>query len=72
LGVKKIEVNASGGRLVFTATPNVDAGKLIALVQTKPDIYRLEGADKLRFSRRFKTTQNKIEAMTALLTDISL
>ncbi len=72
LGVKKIEVNAAGGRLVFTASPKVDAVKLITLVQTQPNIYRLEGADKLRFSRPFKTTQNKIAVMTELLTDISL
>jgi len=72
LGVKKIEVNASGGRLVFTADPHVDAVKLITLVQTKPVIYRLEGAEKLRFSQSFKTTQNKIAFITELLTDISL
>ena len=72
MGVKKIEVNASGGRVVFTADPHVDAVKLITLVQTKPVIYRLEGAEKLRFSQSFKTTQNKIAFITELLTDISL
>jgi len=72
LGVKKIEVNASGGRVVFTADPHVDAVKLITLVQTKPVIYRLEGAEKLRFSQSFKTTQNKIAFITEILTDISL
>jgi len=67
LGVKKIEANAAGGRIIFTATPNINADQLIMLIQTQAQCYKFDGADKLRFINPFETVTQKLEFITELL-----
>jgi len=67
LGVKKIEANAAGGRIIFTATPNINADQLIMLIQTQAQCYKFDGADKLRFINPFETIGQKLEFITELL-----
>ena len=72
LGIKKIEANAGGGRIIFTATPNIDADQLILLIQTQAQIYKFDGADKLRFIKPFETTEQKLEFITELLDKLTM
>jgi len=67
LGVKKIEANAAGGRIIFTSTPNINADQLILLIQTQAQSYKFDGADKLRFIKPFETAEQKLEFITELL-----
>ncbi|NOU12929.1 MAG: transcription-repair coupling factor, partial [Methylococcaceae bacterium] len=67
LGVKKIEANAAGGRIIFTATPNINADQLILLIQTQAAIYKFDGADKLRFVKAFETIDQKLEFIADLI-----
>ncbi len=67
LGIKKIEANAGGGRIIFTATPTIDAEQLITLIQTQAQVYKFDGADKLRFIKTFETTEQKLEFIIGLL-----
>lgn len=67
LGVKKIEANAAGGRIIFTSTPNINADQLILLIQTQAQSYKFDGADKLRFIKPFETVEQKLEFITELL-----
>jgi len=67
LGVKKIEANAAGGRIIFTSTPNINADQLIMLIQTQAQCYKFDGADKLRFINPFETVTQKLEFITELL-----
>lgn len=67
LGICKIEAGAKGGRLEFTAKPNVDPGKIIKLIQTKSAIYRLEGPERLRFTMDLADRNTRIKAMDELL-----
>lgn len=67
LGIKKIEAHATGGRIVFTAAPNIDAGKLIELIQTQAKIYKLDGADKLRFTHGCADIDAKVDFIDDLL-----
>ncbi len=71
LGVKKIDVSASGGRLHFGDQPNVDPVRIIQLIQTKPKEYKLDGQDKLRLSRELPTLESRIEALDALLRELA-
>ena len=48
MGVTKIDLAANGGRIVFTENPNIDPTLIIQLIQTQPQLYRLEGGNKLR------------------------
>ena len=53
LGIAKLEMNAGGGRVVFTPTPTIDVGALIARVQANKSTHRFDGGQVLRISRPF-------------------
>jgi len=72
LGLKKIEANAAGGRLVFTKEPKINTEQLILLIQTQAQVYKFDGADKLRFINKFDTTEQKLEFITTLLARLAL
>jgi transcription-repair coupling factor (superfamily II helicase) len=67
LGVKKIDANDQGGRIVFNANPNINAETLIGLIQKEARVYKFDGADKLRFTKPFAGTEEKLEFIGGLL-----
>ncbi len=71
LGIRKIEANAGGGRIIFTSEPNINTEQLICLIQTQAQCYKFDGADKLRFIKPFETTEQKIEFIFGLLEKLS-
>ena len=72
LGIKKIEANVGGGRIIFTSEPQINPEQLINLIQTQAQIYKFDGADKLRFIKPFENTEQKFEFINALLEKLSL
>jgi len=72
LGIRKIEANAGGGRIIFTSEPNINAEQLITLIQTQAQCYKFDGADKLRFIKPFEMTEQKLEFINGLLEKLSL
>ena len=71
IGVKKIDVYNEGGRLLFSADPKLNMQQLLILIQTQAHLYKFEGGDKLRFTHKFATTDEKIEFVSALLTQLT-
>jgi transcription-repair coupling factor (superfamily II helicase) len=67
LGLKKIDVHALGGRLVLGAQPNINTEALIKLIQTQAQVYKLDGMEKLKFTKKFADTEEKCEFVTQLL-----
>jgi len=67
LGLKKVEANVVGGRLIFGSEPKINTEQLINLIQTQAHIYKFDGADKLKFTRPFEDTEQKIEFISELL-----
>ncbi len=67
LGVRKIEAHAGGGRIVFNRTPNIDPDALIHMVQSEPQCFRFDGADKLRFTHAFQDMEHKVTYLNGLL-----
>lgn len=49
MGILKIDVGAKGGRFEFDPKPNINAERLIELIQTESHTYQLEGPQKLKF-----------------------
>jgi transcription-repair coupling factor (superfamily II helicase) len=72
LGVKKIDANEGGGRIVFTKNPNINTEQLINLIQTQPQRYKFDGADKLRFINAFESTDQKLIFIHDLLNKLTL
>ena len=71
MGITKIDLAASGGRIVFTESPNIDPTLIIQLIQTQPQLYRLEGGDKLRImipstsiTERFAVLESLFDALS--------
>jgi transcription-repair coupling factor (superfamily II helicase) len=71
LGIRKIELTARGGRLVFGEDAHIDPAKLVATVQADPQTYRLS-ADTLRFTREMPGLDERLETVRAILADIAL
>ncbi|MBF6651129.1 transcription-repair coupling factor [Methylobacter sp. BlB1] len=72
LGIRKVEASTAGGRLVFSAQPVINTEQLITLIQTEAQVYKFDGADKLRFVKTFATTQEKLEFISALLQRLTI
>ncbi len=71
LGIKKVEAHAGGGRIVFASEPKINTENLIQLIQTQAQVYKFDGADKLRFIKSFESTEEKINFLTALLEQLT-
>ena len=61
LGIRKIEAGPTGGRILFGTDTTLDPGRLIQLIQSKPQEYKLEGGDKLRFFRDLTDPAQRIK-----------
>lgn len=70
LGIRKIEAGPAGGRIQFADTPKIDPGQIIRLIQTRPQAYKLEGSEKLRFFRDLGDEQQRIEQVTTILDEL--
>ncbi|MEY4768467.1 MAG: Transcription-repair-coupling factor [Pseudomonadota bacterium] len=70
LGIKKIDIHQTGGRLLFQSQPSINVEKLIQLLQTQPHIYKLDGMEKLRFTLRFSSTEEKCAFLRQLLQNL--
>ena len=72
LGVRKIDAGATGVRIVFHPEPEVDPGSVIRLVQSEPARFRLDGAERLRFSGDFPDAASRVDAVRLLLDSLDV
>ncbi|MET0046122.1 MAG: transcription-repair coupling factor [Candidatus Thiodiazotropha sp. 6PLUC3] len=67
LGIRKIEAGPKGARLLFDESPKFDPASLIRLIQQKPQVYRFEGSDKLRYHIPLENPASRVEKIHELL-----
>jgi transcription-repair coupling factor (superfamily II helicase) len=67
LGLRRLELGASGGSVQFEEDNRVDAARVIGLVQRKGSEYRLEGPLKLRVTRALPKPEQRFEFAQHLL-----
>ncbi|NLQ16767.1 transcription-repair coupling factor [Marinomonas sp. M1K-6] len=67
LGIHKIEANAKEGKIFFNSKTPVDPMKLIRLIQTKPDVYKLAGSDTLKFLAQMNSAEERFQHTTKTL-----
>jgi transcription-repair coupling factor (superfamily II helicase) len=67
LGIRKLEANTGGGRMLFSAQPAIDPLKIIQLLQHNPQQYKLDGPDKLRFFLDLESTETRADKINSLL-----
>ncbi|CAI0694498.1 Transcription-repair-coupling factor [Serratia fonticola] len=67
LGIKRIEGNERGGFIEFGEKNRVDPGYLIGLLQSKPQVYRLDGPTKLKFMLDLTDRAERLKFISELL-----
>jgi transcription-repair coupling factor (superfamily II helicase) len=67
LGIEKVQAGAKGGVIRFAQRAAVDPGALVKLVAGAPDVYRLDGPFRLRFTWVLPNDDARIESLEALL-----
>lgn len=71
LGIKKIEMGDSGGRIHFIDEPNIDPMKIINLIQTQSKTYKIDGQDKLRIISDLPDAPARFAATELLLNELA-
>lgn len=72
IGIRKIEVGARGGRVLFGPEPKLDLAKLLQLIQQQSKIYQLDGQDKLRFYQKMDSVEERTHTVKSLLEELSV
>jgi transcription-repair coupling factor (superfamily II helicase) len=67
LGIRKIEVGAQGGRFLFGENPDIEPMAIIQLIQSQPQIYKLDGPDKIRFFKVLETVEQRLAFVEELI-----
>ncbi len=71
LGLKRVEMGAQSGRILFGAKPKIDPASLIRLVQREPKRYSFEGQDKLKLKRDMATFDERLKVAGEILSALS-
>ena len=67
LGIRKLDVGASGGRVIFRPNPAVEPMTVIRLIQSQPRVFALDGQDKLKFKMPLEGAAERLRATGDLL-----
>ncbi len=71
IGIKKIDAQSEGGRLIFNTEPKLNMQALLTLIQTQAAVYKFEGGNRLRFSQKFSSTDEKVQFISQLLEQLT-
>ncbi len=67
LGIRKIEAGPEGGRIHFEEQPAIDPARLIQLIQERPQEYRLDGSERLRFFADLSDTATRVQRVREIV-----
>ncbi|MEW8277783.1 MAG: transcription-repair coupling factor [Candidatus Thiodiazotropha sp.] len=67
LGIRKIEAGPKGARLLFEESPDLDPARLIGLIQSRPNTYKMDGGDRLRYLADLEAPERRVEKIHSLL-----
>ena len=72
LGVRKIDLGSHGGRVHFHEQTSVDPVRIIELIQSEPQRYKLDGNDKLRIIKELPDAESRYLSLSDLFDTLSL
>lgn len=67
LGIQKIDVHAKGGSIDFLPDTPVQSISIIQLIQSQPQLYRMQGGQKLKLLQGLDDYNERIDALKTLL-----
>ncbi|MBE8167499.1 MAG: transcription-repair coupling factor [Shewanella sp.] len=71
LGVSKIDVHSKGGSAEFAQSHNIDPMFIIGLLQSQPQIYRMDGPNKLKFTLPAESSEDRLKLVKLLLQQLA-
>ena len=71
IGASKIDVHAKGGSIEFSENHSIIPEFIIGLLQSQPQIYRMDGPNKLRFSLPAETSEDRLKLVKLILKQLS-
>lgn len=71
LGVAKLNIGQASGKVIFNSHTQVEPLKLVTLVQEQPNVFKLQGANELRFSLSLPSVTERIDWAHQLLEALS-
>ena len=69
--MRKIDLGPQGGRLHFHEQTRIDPMRVIKLIQSEPQTYRLDGNNKLKVSKELPDADSRFQVIRGLLENIS-
>jgi transcription-repair coupling factor (superfamily II helicase) len=70
LGIQKLDAGPESGRLEFGRETSIDPFRLIQIVQGRPNTYKLEGGQALKFIENMPKIDQKLAVVERLLIDL--
>ncbi|GLQ30299.1 transcription-repair coupling factor [Litoribrevibacter albus] len=71
LGITKIEAGPKSGKMNFASDTSVDTFKIVTMMQSQPQKYRLQGGNQLQFTLDMDKTERRFQAVDALLNELA-
>ena len=71
-GIKKIDANATSGRVEFKDQTPIDPISLVEIIQNDPQTYKLSGANSLQFIHNCNEGADKLDFISKLLDNFKL
>ena len=71
MGISRIEVGPASGSIEFSDNTQIDPMKIIGLIQQQPKIYKMEGANKLKFIKATETPAQRFSLVNAIFAELT-
>ncbi len=72
IGVEKITAVNALIRIIFDADANIDPAKLITLIQSRPDLYKLNGVQTLMIMQETASCEERLQILNSLFNNLAL
>ena len=71
IGITKLDLGPTGGRVHFQPQPNIDPMTIIQLIQAQPHRYRMDGGDKLKVQQPMAKPEQRFQAIDDLFSKLN-
>jgi transcription-repair coupling factor (superfamily II helicase) len=71
MGITRIDAGPAGGSFEFSSETKVDPMFIIGLIQQQPKIYKMEGANKLKFKQVTEDAKSRFILITTMLNELA-
>ena len=71
LGISRIEVGPASGSFEFSEGTQIDPMKIIGLIQKQPNLYKMDGASKLKIVKATEDAAQRFGLVNALLAELT-